>query len=1004
MSYHLSNTRILYQNSKYAPVAVLDLELVIPTTGAFGLSWTQINEGLSQISTSSAGGPLSLTVEGSPLEHYCKLVLELQRYAGHPVQYARTSDAEHGYRVFMEYEDHATALYAGELAADLLNALMASEGSPDAEVIAGLQRDLDDYVTFAQARRLDPNTRLLMQAARRQDIPTLSLDQSWGMPTWWGAAEQTGIVQFGWGIHQQRCKGSLPLSFTSPGQLQQIADRAQWLPRVKGANLPLAGQDLEFINRNQVKRAQRSARRLGYPVTLRPRVTDPFQYRLADSRLFGPICNDEQVALVTNHLREQMGVDVWVESHVSGANYRFLILNKEVLSVVCCTPPMIIGDGIHSIAELIRKNAETADDAESQRIWHTLESNRNVMLRLQLASFNLDSVPASGEEITLSVSGTAYNGGDFDDVTETIPAHFQALALQVAKLTGLERLAGIDLTINDLSAPAAPPNCAVTDLTPAPDLLLHASADTIEDQYLKQLFPKDQPSRIPTVAVTGTNGKTTTCRMVTRILQAAGLKVGLSCTDGIYLDDELLVQGDKSGVLGANEVLADSKIEAAVLETARGNMANRGIAFDHCDVGACLNVEEEHLGDEGIETLDDMANHKRQVIERTTGTVVLNAENPRCLAMQTYSDAREVILIAHNVDHPAIQTHCQAGGKAIVTVSRASGDEICIVDSSGLRRLLSVNQIPATFDGKALFNVENAMAAIALAIGCGISIDTIINGLGSFSMSPDNTPGRMNIYDGLPFRLIADDAHNAHGLEAFCRYIRQLDIEGQRTAVFSVVGNRRDEEIKNSANAIADEFDNFICHDPTAPYLHGRKDGGVVALISSALLEHGIDEKKVQLVPDHEEAVMKALLNARLGDLLVLFFGLPFRLVVEDAHNVRALEDFCSYNRQLDIKGRRIVVFGVAGDCNDEEIERNTNMIADEFDYFYCHNSAVSNLDGRKNGKAALVKSALIEHGVKEESVEIIPNFEEAMKNAFSKIRPRDLLVRLMVHRFKDEV
>jgi len=883
MPFHLNTTRILYQSSKYAPVAVVQLELEVPPEESIELSPAA---GLDQISSGSSGDLLALSRTGSPLEVYCALVLGLQRYGGHSVTYSRAekNDADQEYRVFIEYEDHATALYAAELAVDLLNALLTNPGGLDVDTASVLQQQMAKYAVFALEHRIDPNTRLLMRAAQRQGIPVLSLDQPWGMPTWPGAANHSGVVQFGWGINQRRCKGTLPIGLISQAYLQQVADRAQLLPRLKGAHLPLAGQDLEFINRNQVKRAQRSARRIGYPVTLRPRVTTLFQYKSTDNLVFGPIRNDDQVALVAGYLRDQGNVDIWVEAHVDGVQYRFLVLTGKVLSVVRCIPPSVVGDGMHTIAELIRHKTKTASDPATQRTWHTLAGDGSVLPRLQLEKMELITVPASGDRITLRGSATAYNGGSCEDVTQTIPAHFNTLALQVAELTGLEHLVGIDLTINDLSAPAALPNCAVTDLTPAPDLLVHSQlsgeeAHTIEDQYLEQLFPRRHSSRIPTVAVTGTNGKTTTCRMVTRILQTAGIKVGLSCTDGVYLGAEFMVRGDESGVLGANEVLANPEIEAAVLETARGNMANTGIAFDHCDVGACLNIADDHLGQEEIETLDDMALHKRQVIERTTGTVVLNVEDPRCLAMQTHNSAEEVILVAHNKDHPAIKAHLRAGGRAVVTVPGKADTEIATISEEGIMPLMRVNQIPATFDGKALFNVENAMTAAAIAIGLDIERDSIIKGLSSFIMSKDETPGRMNIYDGLPFLVIVDYAHNVHSLKAFCKFTRQLEIKGRRIVVMAQGRHRSDEEVTRNASVVAKEFDYFICRN--SHHLGGRSKEELPALYKSALLEYGVEEDKIEMIHDPDAGIDKALSIAKPGDLLVIFMGHAFREKIE---------------------------------------------------------------------------------------------------------------------------
>jgi len=892
MPYYLNTSRILYQNSKYAPVAVIRLELEIPGVKTSEFNQSLVYAALDEISKSNTGGVILLPLKDSPIEIYCDLVLALQRYGGHEAGYSRVVEIEapdHNYQVFIEYEDPATALYAAELTTDLLNVFLDNPQGLDAETALALQQPLEEFVRFAQVHRLDPNTRLLMVAAKAQDIPVLSLDQPWGMPTWPGALESSGVVQYGWGINQRRCQGPLPLGLVPRERLQQVADRALLLPHLKIAGIPLANQDLEFINRNQVKRAQRSARRIGYPVVLRPRTSDLFQYRFPDNLVFGPIWNDDQVALVAPYLREQAGVDVWVESAVAGDNYQFLILNNEVVSVFRCTPPTIVGDGVHTIAELARDQAETADDIRLKKTWLDLaKGDKGLACRLQLANLGLDSVPVSGEAIALRGMGTDYNGGSCTEVSHDIPAHFSAIALKSAEEAGYQHLTGIDLTISNLSGPADLPNCVVVGVDPAPDLALYSKLSEenqheIPDRYLSLLFPAGRPARIPTVAVTGTNGKTTTCRMVTRILQAAGLKVGLSCSDGIYLDDEVLVQGDKSGVLGANEVLTDSRMEAAVLETARGNMANTGIAFDHCNVGACLNVAEDHLGQEGIETLDDMAIHKRQVIERTSGTAVLNAEDPLCLAMGGHTPARSVILTAHSANHPAIESHVSAGGRAVVLDSDSISQNIAIVENNEPRPLIEVKHIPATFEGSAFFNTENALAATAIALGLGIEEKSIKEGLHRFNMSIETTPGRMNLYQGLPFRLIVDHAHNAHGLNAFCKFIAQQGTTGKRIAVLFSIGDRSDDEILSNTGIVARHFDYFICRDPAQ--LHDREKGEIAQFTKSALMKHGVDESNIQVILDPITAIDEAIAIAQPGDLLVIFVGHAFHETIQQHVN-----------------------------------------------------------------------------------------------------------------------
>ena len=803
MCFQLKASDVLYQHSKFAPRAVVRLALELKP-GVVELDPQQLETLLGSLAGNApaATGPFALT--GSPAEIYCSLVLALQRYVGHEVSYSRAEEHGSGFRVFIEYEDAATALYAAELAQDLLNTLVHRPGDLDSDGDQ-VPQAVADFEAFARARRLDPDTRLLRAAARKRAIPVMSLDQPWGLPVWPGAAPpRSGVTQYGWGVNQQRCRGALPLGLYSRERLQQVSDRAGWLARLKAAGLPLVGQDLEFLNRNQVTRAQRSARRIGYPVVVRSRHALPFSRGADTPPVWGPLWDDAQVARAVQQLRDQAGAEVWVESFVHGDRYRFLLLNHQLVSVIR---------------------------------------------------------PADQE------GGRAEGGVD-------VPSRFVAVVREAAAAAGLQPLAEIELTLGDLQGAAAAPNCVVSGVAPVPGLAAHSAASTdpeaLARRYFDLLFPGDRPARIPTVAITGTNGKTTTCRMVTRILQAAGYRTGLSCSDGVYIDDELLLSGDESGVLGANEVLAHPQMEAAVLETARGNLAIRGIAFEHCDVAACLNVAEDHLGLEGIDTLDAMAVHKRQVVERATQAVVLNAEDPRCLAMREHTVANEVILVARSAGHPAIQAHVQSGGRAVVLAAGEAGQVIALADPQGVVPLMAVNQIPATFDGKALFNVDNALCAVAICHVLGVAREQIIAGLSAFRMGVDTTPGRMNELTGLPFRVIVDAAHNPHGFRLLAQYADQLTTDGKKVVVFGAKGTLSNTAIQEMAELAAGHFRIYVVTNYAAQVAGGRSQHEIPELLKERLIRQGVPELDIIVESSKLDAVERGLELTEAGDLLVI--------------------------------------------------------------------------------------------------------------------------------------
>jgi cyanophycin synthetase len=649
------------------------------------------------------------------------------------------------------------------------------------------------------------------------------------------------------------------------------------LPLLAAAGIPLPVQDLEFMRRNQVRRAQRSAQRVGYPVTVRPTDSQPHAYYFNESDVFGPLSDASQVEHAVNFLREEQGADVWVESHVAGDQYNFLVLGKEIIAVVRSTPPVITGDGEHSIAWLANRQAQQATNAVDYRVWTALAGgDPGENCRLQLSGLTVASVPEQGAQLALRAAGTFYNGGSCEDVIAAMPDAFKAVALEAAEVSGLSRLAGIDMVIDDLCGEPVAPNCAVTAVVPDPDLQIFArpaagDPHKVAERFLRQLFPAGDQGRIPIVAITGTNGKTTTCRMLAHILRQAGHTTGLACSDGVYLDGERVYGGDGAFTRGAFWIFSDLRITVAVLETARGGMVSTGIAFDQCDVGACLNIAADHIGLNDINSLDEMAVHKRQVIERTTGTAVLNAEDPRCLAMRDHTQAQHIVLVGRSAAHPAVTSHCEAGGTAIIIDPPGADGNLCICDSAGITPLLALAEIPATCKGTAFYNAENAQFATAAALGLGLSGEVIAAGLRNFSMSRADAPGRLNVFEGLPFQVIVDYAHNAHGIKAFCEFSNRLAVEGRRILVFVVAGDKRVAEIEATAAAAAGSFDYFLCREPSE--LRGRKPGQITRLLKDSLMKNGVPGERVEQFPDQARALERALDMVESGDLLVVFAG-----------------------------------------------------------------------------------------------------------------------------------
>jgi len=896
MIYTITRTRVFEASSRHAPLPVVQFQLGIAASPAAAVSWEQFETGLQLISATGTGGVLALVPpeEVSPVTLFACLLVSLSQYAGSVTQHCKVQPGlEPGsHDVFIDYEESETTLYAGELAAELLNSIWQAEGELAEDVIERLVLILDEFLDFSLPKRLDSGSRLLMQAARQRGIPVINLDQPPFECSSPGHIVKNGYIQFGWGVNMQRCDGTQPSDMFPHKVLETLRSRALLMPQLQQAGIPVPGQDLEFTSRNQLRRAQRSAQRIGFPVTVCPVASRTHEYRFAENNVFEPLQDDAQLAVAVSHIREVLKTDVWLQAYVEGDSYQFLVAGNEVVSVVRLLAPSVTGDGKRSIRLLLLDRAGSGRDALEYRLWHDLaQGDAGVECRLQLAGLTLDSVLPSGDCIALRAAATSENGGICEDVTEPMPQAFKALALEAARVVGVSRYAGINLTIRDATGEAALPNCALTGVVHGPDLQSHETSRSGHSKsaaasLLEQLFTPGENGRIPIAAITGTNGKTTTSRMVVAILQQAGLKVGLSCSDGVYVDGERLTDDDSAGARGALLTLVDPDMQACVLETARGGMATSGIAFDRCDVGACLNIQADHLGLDAIDTLDAMAEHKRQVIERTAGVAVLNAEDPRCLAMREHSRAQNIILVAKDANHPEIIRHCEAGGEAIVLDEVGVNGQLCVRERSGVVALLALRDMPATWGGLAFYNAENAMFAAAVAMGLELERKNITAGLRGFSMSMQHTPGRLNVFEGLPFRLIFDYAHNAHGIKAFCDFTDQLQVDGRRLLVIAAAGDRSVEEIEESAASIAGHFDYFICRDPYE--LRGRSSGEVPALLKAGLVKQAIPGDSIEVFTDKEAAIQRALDIAESGDLLVVFAGKYYVKAWETAEKYKA--------------------------------------------------------------------------------------------------------------------
>jgi len=452
----------------------------------------------------------------------------------------------------------------------------------------------------------------------------------------------------------------------------------------------------------------------------------------------------------------------------------------------------------------------------------------------------------------------------------------QAIAVHAAKCFALP-IATANVVTTNPSEPPTENGWAVTGLDPKPDLAPFLVGDesiplTAARRFLAQLFPDGNDGRIPLCAITGTNGKTTTSRMLAKVLRHAGYRVGLACTDGVYVDGKAMRQGTASGISGALSLFLDRTVECAVLETSRGTLVTRGLAFDRCDAAACTNIASDHLDEEGIATLEQMARLKQVVVESATRCAVLNADDVLCREMLPFVRAERTCLVSSRPSWDELDALQLRAGSAIMLRSGPDGQAITLRQPDRETTVVAVDEIPATWQGAAAHNVENAMFAAALALGLGVAPSVVGTALRDFSSSIEETPGRINVYENLPFKVVLDFAHNAHGMRALCEFVRKLDHNGRRhLVVYWTRNNPREPDLLDAMQTVAPVFNRFICRDSasTPEDVVGR----LAARVEQALLQSGVPPEAVRVIPRFEEAIDAALRAAGPGDLVTIITG-----------------------------------------------------------------------------------------------------------------------------------
>ncbi len=794
---------------------------------------------------------------GHVLEH---VAIELQVLTGANVSFGKTrgEGAPGRYHVIFEFEEERVGEAASNLALSLLHSLLPADlrpketREPDAAGEAApfdFGSELVELIAFAQRRQLGPSTGSLVRAAEARDIP-------------WMRLNDYSLVQLGQGKYQKRIQATVT-SETRHIAVEIASDKEETNRILGELGLPVPRQRLVRTPEAAVS----AASRLGYPVVVKPLDANHGRGVSLDLK------TDADVRAAFEKAREHSR-SVIVENFLAGFDHRMLVIGGELVAVAKRVPGHVVGDGEHTIAELVDiVNRDPRRGIGHEKVLTRIELDAQADRLMAHKNVTKETVLPKGEIFFLRGTGNLSTGGTAIDLTDVVHPDNRDMAVRAAKAIGLD-VCGVDFITPDITESHREVGGGICEVNAAPGFRMHVAPTEgkprdVAGPVMDMLFPKGTPARIPIAAITGTNGKTTTARMLAHIQKMNGHTVGLTTTDGVYIDGERTVTGDMTGPKSAQMVLGDPSVDLAVLETARGGLLRAGMGYRECNVGAVLNVAADHLGLGGIDTIEQLAEVKRIVVEVARDCAVLNADDLSCLRMADHTKATRIAYVTMNPRHDLVKKHLRAGGLAAVLEEGINGHMITLYDKGAHLPLLWTHLIPATLEGKAMHNVQNAMFAAVMAYAMGVRVENIRQGLRTFDTSYFQVPGRTNVFDGLPFKVILDYGHNPAAVAAMSDLLTRMECSGRRICVLSAPGDRRDEDIKAMARVVGKTFDHVILRRDDD--LRGRAAEEVPRMMEAELSAMGVPKERVQVIPDEQESINAALEMGRRGDLLLVF-------------------------------------------------------------------------------------------------------------------------------------
>ncbi|MDD2503468.1 MAG: cyanophycin synthetase, partial [Clostridia bacterium] len=570
-------------------------------------------------------------------------------------------------------------------------------------------------------------------------------------------------------------------------------------------------------------------------------------------------------------IASEISENVLVEEYIKGNDYRVIIIGNQLAAVSLRVPAHIVGDGKHTISQLVElKNQDERRGEGHEKPLTKIKIDELSMIVLRKQGCHPDHIPEKGIRIYLKANANISTGGEAIDVTDRIHPYNQELAIRAAKTVGLD-IAGVDINCMDIGKPLYKQNGVIIEVNASPGIRMHlfpskGKSRKIGNAIVDMLFPYGSKHSIPIVSVTGTNGKTTTTRMISHILKAQGMVAGMTTTSGIYIGDKCIMKGDTTGPISARVILQDKTVDIAVLETARGGLIHSGLGYDLADVAVLTNISEDHLGLDEVYTLEDMLQVKSLVVEavKSNGYAVLNADDK--LAVQAAERTKaNIIYFSVQEDNLIIHKHITEGGIAVFL----RDDYITLATGNGLLKSLSIMQIPATYGGKLIHNIENCLAAFSSSYALNVPLQIIEGALTTFYCDEIHNPGRFNIYNIRDFRVVVDYGHNLAGYHRITEAVKKMGAS-RLIGIIGTPGDRNDLSVRKVGAVSGNAFDQIIIKEDKVS--RGRKQGEIARLLQEGALSSGMDIRAISFVREEEKALQKAIHTAKAGDMIVVFY------------------------------------------------------------------------------------------------------------------------------------